>query len=358
MNRKLNFSAGPAALPLSVLEQAQADLVDYKGAGMSVMEMSHRSKVYDEIHNTAIENLKTLIGIDDNYEVVFLQGGASLQFYMAPLNFMTGSRSADYVVTGSWSKKAVKEAKRVGAVHIAGSSEDANFNYIPKNLDLNKNADFVHITTNNTIYGTQWHDTPNVGDAPLVGDMSSDILSRPLDVKKYAMVYAGAQKNMGPSGVTTVIIRKDLLERCHDDLPTMLNYTTHTEKNSLFNTPPTWGIYLLGLNAQWILNQGGLPSIAESNAAKAKMLYDLVDGNDFYSGTANKEDRSWMNVTFTTPNPDLDKLFIEDSVKADMTNLKGHRSVGGIRASIYNAMTLKNVKALADFMTHFANKNG
>jgi phosphoserine aminotransferase len=359
MNRKINFSAGPATLPLSVLEQAQADLVDYKGAGMSVMEMSHRSKVYDEIHNNAIRDLKLLMGIGDNYEVIFLQGGASLQFYMTPVNFMKpNGGSADYVVTGSWSQKAVKEAKRVGHVHISGSSEDSNFNYIPKELTFSEGADYVHITTNNTIYGTQWHDLPDFGHTPLVGDMSSDILSRPVDVNKYAMIYAGAQKNMGPSGVTLVVIRKDILERCHKEIPTMLNYSTHTEKNSLFNTPPTWGIYLLGLNAQWLLNQGGLPVIAETNATKAKLLYGLVDGSDFYTGTAAKEDRSWMNTTFTTPNADLDKRFIEESVEAGMTNLKGHRSVGGIRASIYNAMSIENVQALVDFMKDFSNRNG
>ena len=359
MNRKLNFSAGPATLPLSVLEQAQADLVDYKGAGMSVMEMSHRSKSYDEIHNNAIADIRKLLGAGDDYEVLFLQGGASLQFYMAPINLMSDKdATADYIVTGSWSQKAVKEAKRVANVNIAGSSEDKNFNYLPKELSLTDEAAYVHITTNNTIYGTQWHSLPEIGKVPLIADMSSDILSRPLKMDDYAMIYAGAQKNMGPSGVTLVVIRKDLLERSNDEIPTMLNYQTHASKNSLFNTPPTWGIYLLGLNAQWLLNQGGLPAIAETNAAKAKIIYELVENNDFYTATAAKDDRSWMNVTFTTPNADLDQHFLEASVAADMTNLKGHRSVGGIRASIYNAMSIENVRTLADFMNDFANKNG
>ncbi|MBL93011.1 MAG: 3-phosphoserine/phosphohydroxythreonine aminotransferase [Myxococcales bacterium] len=358
MNRVINFSAGPATLPLQVLEQAQADLVDYKGAGMSVMEMSHRSKVYDEIHNGAIASLRKLMGIGEDHEILFLQGGASLQFYMAPLNLLTVSRKADYVVTGAWSQKAVKEAQRVGEVNIAGTSEAENFNYIPEELNLTPNADYVHITTNNTIFGTQFHDTPNVGDVPLVADMSSDILSRPVDMSKYAMIYGGAQKNMGPSGVTLVIIRKDLLERSQKELPTMLNYQTHASKNSLFNTPPTWGIYLLGLNAQWLLDQGGLPAIAELNAAKSKILYDAIDNSGFYKGTAANKDRSWMNVTFTTPNADLDAKFIQASIEAKMTNLKGHRSVGGIRASIYNAMPLESVKTLVAFMNDFAQQNG
>ena len=358
MSRVINFSAGPATLPLQVLEQAQADLVDYKGAGMSVMEMSHRSKSYDEIHNGAIASLRKLMGISDDYEVLFLQGGASLQFYMAPLNLLTESKTADYVVTGAWSQKAVKEAKRVGDVNVAATSEGENFNYIPKNLNLNPKADYVHITTNNTIFGTQWHDTLDTAGVPLVADMSSDILSRAIETSKYGMIYGGAQKNMGPSGVTLVVIRKDLLARGGNEVPTMLSYKTHADKNSLFNTPPTWGIYLLGLNAQWLLDQGGLPAMAELNATKAKLLYDAIDASDFYSGTAQKEDRSWMNVTFTSPNAELDAKFIEASVAAGMTNLKGHRSVGGIRASIYNAMPVENVRTLVSFMKDFEQSNG
>ncbi len=358
--RIYNFSAGPAVLPDEALKEAQENLMALPGVGMSVLEISHRSKTFDNIINQAKEDLIKLLDIPDDYSVLFLQGGASLQFYMVPLNIMPPKNKADYIVTGSWSKKAVKEAKRVGAVNIAASTEEENFNRIPKQeeLKLDPDASFVHFTSNNTIYGTQWKSEPEVGDVTLVCDASSDILHKKIDVSKYGIIYAGAQKNMGPAGVTLVIIRKDLLERCSDDLPTMLNYKTHVEKNSLFNTPNTFGIYMIGLVTKWLLNNGGLDAMYERNKNKAELLYNCIDeSGGFYKGHAEKESRSLMNVTFNLPTEELEKKLVDEALAAGFSGLKGHRSVGGLRASIYNAFPVKGVEELVDFMKDFQAKN-
>ncbi|MDH3402789.1 MAG: 3-phosphoserine/phosphohydroxythreonine transaminase [Acidobacteriota bacterium] len=359
-HRIINFSAGPAVLPLEVLEEAQRDLVDYKGAGLSVMEMSHRSPHYDAIHQGAIASLRSLVGIGEDYAVLFLQGGASLQFSMVPMNLMHPARKADYVLTGPWSQKALKEAVKEGGARAAGSSEGTGFDRIPaaSDLDLDGEADYVHFTSNNTIVGTQWRSEPEAGDVPLVADMSSDILSRPIDVARYGLIYAGAQKNLGPAGVTLVIVRKDLLERAPESLPTMLAYRTHAAKSSLYNTPPCWSIYVVGLACQWLERQGGLEAMARRNAEKAARLYDLIDAGDFYRGTAQVASRSLMNVPFRLPSEELESRFLETAKEADMTNLKGHRSVGGIRASIYNAMPLESVDRLVELMREFERTHG
>ncbi len=358
--RIYNFSAGPAILPEEVLKEAQEQLFVYKNAGMSVMEMSHRSKAYDDIHMSAISDLKKLLSIGDNYNVLFLQGGATTQFSMVPLNLMPPNNKADYINTGAWSKKAIKEAKRVGEVYIAGSSEDTNFNRIPKQdeLKLNPEASYVHFTSNNTIFGTEFKTEPNVGEVPLVCDASSNILSKKIDVNKYGIIYAGAQKNMGPAGVAVVVIKKDLLERSSDSLHTYLNYKIHAEKDSLYNTPPTFAIYIVGLVYKWLLNMGGLDEMYKRNLEKANLLYDYMDSSDnFYKGTAAKEDRSLMNVTFRLPSEELEKKFIAESTEKGFSGLKGHRSVGGIRASIYNAFPKKGVSDLVEFMKDFRKNN-
>jgi len=359
-HRIINFSAGPAVLPLEVLEEAQRDLVDYQGSGLSVMEMSHRSPHYDAIHQNALANLRSLMGISDDYAVLFLQGGASMQFAMAPMNLMYPNRKADYIVTGVWSKKAIKEAKKLGEARVAGSSEETTFDRIPKpsELDFDPEADYLHFTSNNTIYGTQWKTEPGTGDVPLVADMSSDILSRPIDVGKYGLIYAGAQKNLGPAGVTLVIVRKDLLDRAPENTPTLLTYRTHAEKNSLFNTPPCWSIYIVGLACKWLERHGGVEAMEKRNTEKAAKLYDVFDSSDFYRGTVPVEDRSPMNIPFRLPTEELEKRFLEASVEAGMTNLKGHRSVGGIRASIYNAMPPENVDRLVELMREFERVEG
>lgn len=358
--RIYNFSAGPAVLPEEVLLEAQKDLFSYKGSGMSVMEMSHRGKIFDQIIKEAEADLRKLLDINDNYAVLFLQGGATLQFSMVPLNLMPPKNKADYIITGSWAKKAMKEAKRVGSVNIAASTESENFSRIPKQseLKLDPDASYVHFTSNNTIYGTQWKTEPEVGNVPLVCDASSDILHKKIDVNKYGLIYAGAQKNIGPAGVTLVIIRKDLLERSSDELHTYLNYKVHVENNSLYNTPATFGIYIAGLVFKWLLNMGGLDEMYKRNVEKAKILYDAIDSSDgFYRGTVVPEDRSLMNVTFRLPNEELEKKFIEEAKKRDLDGLKGHRSVGGIRASIYNAFPKKGVEALVTFMEEFRKNN-
>jgi phosphoserine aminotransferase len=358
--RIYNFSAGPATLPEEVLREAQEEFVSYKEAGMSVMEMSHRSKEYDEIHMTAQADFKKLLDADENYEVLFLQGGATLQFSMVPLNLMPPANKADYVNTGAWSKKAIKEGKRVGEVNIAASSEDTNFNRIPKQdeLNLSDDASYVHFTSNNTIFGTEFKNEPETGNVPLVCDASSNILHKKIDVKKYGLIYAGAQKNMGPSGVAVVLIRKDLLERSSDSLHTYLNYAVHAEKQSLYNTPPTFSIYIIGLVYKWLLNMGGLDEMYRRNLEKANMLYDYMDSTDgYYKGTAAKEDRSLMNVTFRLPNEDLEKRLIAEATEMGFSGLKGHRSVGGLRASIYNAFPKKGVEDLVEFMKDFKTKN-
>ena len=360
-HRIINFSAGPAVLPLEVLEEAQRDLVDYKGAGLSVMEMSHRSPQYDAIHREAIASLRSLMGISEDYAVLFLQGGASLQFSMVPMNLMRPAGRADYILTGSWSKKALKEASKLGEARVAGSSEETGFDRIPDaaDLDLDPGADYVHFTSNNTICGTQWKSEPEAGDVPLVADMSSDILSRPVDVSRYGLIYAGAQKNLGPSGVTLVIVRRDLPDRAPENLPTMLDYRIQAAKDSMFNTPPCWAIYMVGLACSWLERQGGgVEAMERRNADKAAKIYDLLDSSDFYRGTVQVTSRSPMNIPFRLPTEELEARFLEASVDAGMTNLKGHRSVGGLRASIYNAMPPEGVDRLVELMREFERVNG
>lgn len=358
MKRAHNFSAGPAILPVEVLEATSKAVLDYDGLGMSIMEMSHRSKEYDAVFKEAQANALKIMGLSEqDYTVLFLGGGASTQFIMIPMNFL--NNTADYVNTGAWSKKAIKEAKWVGDTNVVASSEDATFNYIPKDLTFNDNADYVHITSNNTIYGTRWNKFPDV-KAPLLSDMSSDIFSRPIDFSKFSLIYAGAQKNIGPAGVTMIVIKNDLLEKAKEDQPTMLMYKTHAGKGSMFNTPPCLPVYIVGETFKWVLKQGGLDKIEEINNKKAGMLYDFIDANlDFYKGTVpNKEDRSIMNITWNLPTPELEQKFIaEAKEKHNMTNLKGHRSVGGCRASIYNACPVSSVEALVKFMDEFMKAN-
>jgi phosphoserine aminotransferase len=358
--RIYNFSAGPAILPEEVLLEAQKDLFALPGVGMSILEISHRSKTFDKIILEAKENLKAIMNIPDNYEILFLQGGASLQFYMVPLNLMPPANKADYIVTGSWSKKAVKEAKKVGTVNIAATAEEGNFKRIPKQeeLKLTGDAAYVHFTSNNTIYGTEWKNEPETGSVPLVCDASSDILSRKINVSKYGVIYAGAQKNMGPSGVTMVIIRKDLAERSQEALPSMLNYKIHVDNNSLYNTPNTFGVYIIGLVAKWIKNMGGIEVMEKTNKEKAGILYKCIDeSNGFYKGHAEKDSRSVMNVTFNLATEELEKALVAEATAAGFDGVKGHRSVGGLRASIYNAFPKKGVEDLADFMKKFQTKH-
>jgi len=359
--RIYNFAAGPAILPEPVLKEAQEQLWALPGVGMSILEISHRSKVFDKIIAEAKEGLKSLLGINDNYELLFLQGGASLQFSMIPLNLMVKNKKADYIVTGSWSKKAVKEAKRVGTVNIAASTEEGNFKRIPKQeeLKLDPQADYVHFTSNNTIFGTEWHKEPEVGNVPLVCDASSDMLHKKIDVNKYALIYAGAQKNMGPSGVTFIILRKDMLERSSDSLHTMLNYKTHIENNSLYNTPNVFGIYIINLVCKWLKGLGGLDGMYKINKEKADILYKCIDeSGGFYKGHADKDSRSLMNITFNLATEDLEKKLVGEATAAGFDGLKGHRSVGGLRASIYNAFPKKGVEDLVSFMKNFQKKNG
>jgi phosphoserine aminotransferase len=359
--RIFNFGAGPAVLPEPVLEEARRDLMALPGVGMSVLEISHRSKTFEEMIRSAESDLRKLAGIPDNYHVLFLQGGASLQFSMVPLNLMPAGGKVDYVVTGSWSKKAVKEAQKVGTVQIAATTEGENFARIPRQdeLKLDPSAAYVHITTNNTIFGTEWQREPEVGDVPLVADASSDIFSRPTDVRRYALIYAGAQKNLGPSGVTLVLLRDDLLARTPANLPTMLDYRTHAKEKSLYNTPPVFGIYIIRLVAKWMLDQGGLEAIGRANAEKARILYQAIDeSGGFFRPHAKPDSRSNMNVTFRLPSEELEKQFVSEATRASLDGLKGHRSVGGIRASIYNAFPKKGVEELVSFMKEFARKNG
>jgi phosphoserine aminotransferase len=358
--RIFNFSAGPAVLPLPVLEEAQRELVSLPGVGMSVMEISHRSKTFDEIIGRAESGIRELLGVPDNYHLLFLQGGASLQFSMIPMNLLPKDGSADYIVTGSWGKKAVKEAKREGAVNIAATMADGGFTRTPARdeIKLDPQAAYVHITTNETIEGVEWKAEPEVGDVPLVADASSDILSHRIPVEKYALIYAGAQKNMGPSGVTLVIIRDDLLGRIPDNLHTMLDYRTHVENKSLYNTPNTWGIYLIDLVCKWLKAKGGLEGMERENEEKARLLYDAIDATQFYRGHADADARSIMNVTFRLPSEELEKKFATEATAAGLDGLKGHRSVGGIRASIYNAFPREGVEALVSFMKEFEKKNG
>ena len=358
--RVFNFSAGPAVLPIPVLEQAQRDLVALPGVGMSVMEISHRSKVFEDLLANAIAGVRELAGVPSNYRILFLQGGASLQFSMAPMNLLRAGTAADYVDTGAWAVKAIEEARRVGTVNVTGSTKAEKYSRIPAQteLDLSPAASYVHITTNNTIEGTEWKAPPEVGDVPLVADASSDILSGPIDVARFGLIYAGAQKNLGPSGVTLVIIREDLLARSDASLPTMLNYKVLAENNSLYNTPNTFGIYILGLVTQWLKSIGGLTGIARINQRKAALLYSEIDRTGFYRGTAQRDSRSLMNITFRLPSEELEKTFDRQASSAGFDGLKGHRSVGGLRASIYNAFPEEGVAGLVDFMREFERTHG
>lgn len=359
-NRIFNFSPGPAVLPVPVLEEAQRDMVSLPGVGMSVMEISHRSKTFDDIIARTEAGLRDLLKIPSNYRVLFLQGGASLQFSMVPMNFLPADGSADYILTGSWGKKALKEAKKVGSVNVAATMADGGFTRCPAadEISLSPHAAYVHITTNETIEGVQWKREPNVGDLPLMADSSSDILSREIDVNKYGLIYAGAQKNMGPSGVTLVIVREDLLQRIPENLPTMLDYRIHADNKSLYNTPNTWGIYIMGLVCKWLQDQGGIAGMERLNDAKAQLVYDAIDATDFYRGHADVDCRSSMNVTFRLPAEELDKKFVAEATAQGLDGLKGHRSVGGIRASIYNAFPRAGVEALVSFMKDFERRNG
>jgi phosphoserine aminotransferase len=358
--RVFNFAAGPAVLPVPVLEEIQRDLIALPGVGMSVLEISHRSQTFEDILARAEADLRQLGNIPDTHKVLFLQGGASLQFSMVPMNLLTSGATADYIVTGSWSQKAVKEAQRVGKVNIAASTESDNFTRIPRHdeIRLTPGAAYAHMTSNNTIFGTEWHSLPDTGDIPLVSDTSSDMYSRPLDVAKHALIYAGAQKNLGPAGVTVVIIRADLLARSSKSLPTMLSYAVHAENQSLYNTPPSFAIYALGLVMKWIIREGGLAEMARRNDRKAAKLYAEIDRSGFYRGTAAKDARSRMNVTFRLPSEELEKKFVKESTAAGLDGLKGHRSVGGMRASIYNAFPETGIDALVEFMREFERKNG
>ena len=358
--RIFNFSAGPAVLPLPVLEQAQRDLVSLPGVGMSILEVSHRSKVFEDVLARAEADIRELASVPANYRVLFLQGGASLQFTMVPMNLLQEGTTADYLVTGAWSSKAVDEAKKIGKVHIAATTKAEQFTRIPRaeEIVLTPGGSYVHMTSNNTIYGTEWKTLPDVGDVPLVSDTSSDMFSRPLEVGRHALIYAGAQKNMGPAGVTVVIIREDLLARSAASLPVMLSYAVHAENGSMFNTPPVFAIYMLGLVTKWLIGQGGLSAIATVNERKAAKLYKEIDRTGFYRGTAQKDSRSLMNVTFRLASEDLEKQFVKDAEKSGLDGLKGHRSVGGMRASIYNAFPEAGIDALTSFMQEFERRHG
>ena len=355
-----NFNPGPAALPLPVLEEVKEEFLDFKGSGMSVAEISHRSALFEGVLNDAVKRMKGLLKLPDNFKVLFLQGGASSQFFMVPMNLLPEGTSADYVNTGSWAKKAIKEAQILKKSHrVIASSEDRNFSYIPQGFSVNHDAAYLHITSNNTIEGTQWSSFPQAGNVPLVSDMSSDIMSRPFDASPFGLIYAGAQKNLGPAGVTIVIIREDLLDRASLDIPTMLRYSTYAEKNSLYNTPPCVAIYMVQLVLKWIEETiGGLGVMERLNREKADLIYNFIDSSGFYKGTADADSRSTMNVTFRLPDEALEKKFVADALKEGLGGLKGHRSVGGCRASIYNAVGIEAVRSLVDFMKVFAEKNG
>lgn len=358
--RLFNFNAGPAALPLAVLEEIQSQIVDFRGSGMSILEVSHRSKWFEDVLDDAIARIKRLLKLDDRYDVLFLQGGASMQFAMVPMNLALDGRPVDYVDTGTWSTKAIKEARTQKLdVRVTASSEDKEFTYIPKKVVVTEGASYLHITSNNTIRGTQWKSFPETGGVPLVSDMSSDIFSRVFDPAPFGLIYAGAQKNAGPAGVTVVVIRKDMLERTPGDLPTMLKYTTFAEKKSMFNTPPCFAIYVVQLVAKWLdETMGGIAAIEAVTNKKAALLYGYIDSEKFYRGTAEPDSRSFMNVTFRLPTPELEQKFIAEALTHHLGGLKGHRSVGGCRASIYNAVPMEAVQALVDFMKDFVKKNG
>jgi phosphoserine aminotransferase len=360
VHRVLNFSAGPAVMPMSVLEEIQRDLVSLPGVGMSILEVSHRSEAFESILAQAEADIRTLANMPSDYKVLFLQGGASMQFSMVPMNLLAPGATADYIDSGSWADKAIKEAKKVGTVNIAATTKGENYSRVPRQneLKLTPGAAYVHMTSNNTIEGTEFKELPSVGDAPLVSDTSSDMFSRPIDVAKHALMYSGAQKNMGPAGVTVVIVRDDMLQRSQKSLPTMLSYAVHAENGSMYNTPPAFGVYAVGLVMKWLLAQGGLARIAIANERKAGKLYAEIDRTGFYRGTAHKECLSLMNVTFRLPTEDLEKQFIKESTAAGLDGLKGHRSVGGMRASIYNAFPEDGVDTLVAFMREFERARG
>ena len=360
MKRVYNFNPGPATLPLEVLREAQAEFLDFDETGMSIIEISHRSKNYERVHNRAKADILELMGLGDDYDVLFIQGGASLQFAMIPLNFATRENPGAYVLSGTFSSNAFKEAQTLGVGEIAASTKDENFRRVPtqSELKINPAAAYVHICNNNTIYGTEFHYVPDTGNVPLFADMSSDMLSRPVDFKRFDLIYAGVQKNLGPAGVVIVVARRKFIERSLETLPTMLRYDTFSKKNSLYNTPPAFSIYMVGKVAAWIKSCGGLGEMARRNSIKAKILYDAIDNSDgFYRGHAEKNSRSFMNVTFRLPEEELEKKFVAEALERNLSGVKGHRSVGGMRASIYNAMPIDGAQALADFMDAFRKTN-
>jgi phosphoserine aminotransferase len=357
--RVYNFYAGPATLPLPALEKAQKELLNFENTGMSLMEISHRSKEYAKVHSDASMLVRDLMNLSDEYKILWLQGGASTQFYMVPLNLQQNNKPMEYVNTGAWSKKAIKEGKFYGEVKVVASSEDENFSYIPKDIEFSDGIAFAHITGNNTIFGTEYHKIPNVpSDVPLACDMSSCIMDKVIDTGKFGVIYAGAQKNIGPSGVTLVIVREDLIDRVPDDTPTMQKWKTHVEKDSLFNTGPCWAIYICKLSLEYLKSLGGVPAIEKINRDKAKLLYDVIDkSNGFYKGHAKLDSRSLMNVTFNLQTPELEQKCVAEGLSKGMVGLKGHRSVGGMRASIYNAMPIEGVKSLTGFLKEFQEDN-
>jgi phosphoserine aminotransferase len=359
-HRVFNFAAGPAVLPVPVLEEIQRDLVALPGVGMSILEISHRSKTFESVLAQAEADIRTLAGIPSNYKVLFLQGGASMQFSMVPMNLLTAGMTADYIDSGSWADKAIKEAKKIGTVNVAATTKGENYSRLPRpeELKLTPGAAYVHMTSNNTIEGTEYKELPAVGDVPLVSDTSSDMFSHPIDVSRHALIYSGAQKNMGPAGVTVVIIRDDLLARSQKSMPTMLNYAVHAENGSMYNTPPAFAVYAMGLVMKWLIGQGGLTAIAEVNERKAQKLYAEIDRTGFYRGTAATDCRSLMNVTFRLATEELENAFVKESTAAGLDGLKGHRSVGGMRASIYNAFPEAGIDALVQFMREFERTRG
>ena len=356
LKKKHNFFAGPAILPEEVLQQAAQATINYEGMGLSILEISHRSKQFSAAVEEASALAKELLGLNDDWVVLFLTGGASSQFFMTPLNILSQDQTACYIDTGSWSTKAIKEAKRYGNINVLASSKDKNFSYIPKGYDIPGDAAYLHLTSNNTIFGTEYHEWPDT-DVPFVCDMSSDIFSRPIDSSRFNLIYAGAQKNLGPAGTTLVMVRKDILGKTDRDIPTMLDYQTHITKGSMFNTPPVFPIYVSLLTMRWIKAQGGVAAMEKHNQAKAKLLYDEIDRNPLFEGVAAREDRSLMNVTFASKNPDHQASFIAACTEAGCLGVAGHRSVGGFRASIYNAMSIESVQVLVNLMQDFANKN-
>ncbi|MCF8564518.1 3-phosphoserine/phosphohydroxythreonine transaminase [Alicyclobacillus tolerans] len=356
-----NFGAGPAAIPTPVLEQAQAELLNFRGTGMSIMEISHRNQAYAKVQEEAEASLRDLLSIPTNYRVLFLQGGASLQFSMIPMNWLSAGQTAGYVLTGSWSEKAQKEAALFGTVRVAASTKEEGYKRIPnvQEIALDANDRYLHITSNNTIFGSQWAEYPDTGHVPLIADMSSDILSRPIPVEKFGLIYAGAQKNLGPSGLTVVIVRDDLVEAANKELPTMLRYDIHAKNDSRYNTPPTFGIYMLSLVLQWAKERGGVSAIARENEAKAGLIYDAIDNSQgFYNGYVAPDSRSKMNVTFRLATEELEKVFLDEAKASGLIGLNGHRSVGGCRASLYNAVSIKDCERLAAFMLDFQKRNG